>query len=101
MNTTEKKIANWNLGRVITDVNCKFGAPMGRSKVGQAPQNIKAGRKNRFYTSAGVPIYTKRVQLDCGGYDKGGAYWGLGGDLYVRFTADLLYIEFYRVNQVY
>jgi hypothetical protein len=48
-------------------VNCQYGAPLGR------------------HTSGGIPagrFYLKRIPLDSGGYDPGGAYWGLGMPLY-------------------
>lgn len=51
------------------DVSSRYGAPMGRRSSGNlAPE---AG-----------PLYLRHVRLDRGGYDPGGAYWGLGGPLY-------------------
>jgi len=38
-------------------------------------------------TSAGK-IYLHRVPLDSGGYDRGGAYWGLGQPLYEVLDQD-------------
>ncbi len=73
----------WNLNRVITKVNTKYGAPMGRADIGTKPTDK-------------TKVYNKRVALYDGGYDKGGAYWGTGSELRVSFTADLSYIEFYR-----
>ncbi len=72
----------WNLNRVITKVNTKYGAPMGRADIGTKPTDK-------------TKVYNKRVQL-IEGYDNGGAYWGIGSELRVSFTADLSYIEFYR-----
>lgn len=46
-------------------VNCSRGAPMGRGHVG----NLGCGRRT-------VRLF--RVRLDSGGYDDGGAYWGIG-----------------------
>lgn len=71
----------WNIKNVITECDTKYGAPMGRSNIGQRPKNKR--------------IYTKQVKLT-DGYDQGGAYWGIGRPLYVDFTPDLSYIEFYR-----
>lgn len=53
------------LGRV----DCNRGAPMGRhgSPVGTVPR-----RK----------VYLRRVRLNSGGYDSGGAYWGRGQPLF-------------------
>jgi len=36
----------------------------------------------------------------CGAYDKGGAYWGLGNEIRVRYNKDLTFIEFYRVESI-
>ena len=67
---------------IICDLNCKFGAPMGRSNAGEKPNNQK--------------VFCRRVPLDAGGYDKGGAYWGIGSPLYVEYSADGTYIKFFR-----
>lgn len=83
------------ISEIITPVYCKFGAPMGRSNVGSQPITITSGRNCRIVKKNQVKVYEKRVQL-IEGYDQGGAYWGLPNNLYVRFTKDLGYIEFYR-----
>lgn len=70
--------------QIITRVNCKYGAPMGRNNVGIRPTDSR--------------IYDCKVPLDNGGYDNGGVYWGIGKELRVSYTKDLSYIEFYRVN---
>ena len=51
-------------------VNCQYGAPMGRF-TGPNYLEVDAG-----------PLYLRRVRIDSGGYDSGGAYWGLGQPLY-------------------
>ena len=51
-------------------VNCRYGAPMGRYT-----------GPNYLETAAG-PLHLQRVRLDRGGYDSGGAYWGLGQPLF-------------------
>jgi hypothetical protein len=71
------------LDKIIDNVNCQRGAPMGRSNIGTAPKD------KRIYDSA-VPMSGD------GAYDRGGAYWGLGEQLRVKYTKDLTYIEFYR-----
>lgn len=48
-------------------VLCHFGAPMGRH---DAPIDPSAR------------LYLRRVPLDSGGYDAGGAYWGWAEPLY-------------------
>ena len=52
----------------LSKVDCRYGAPMGRH--GQTSE-IEGGR-----------YYLQRVRLDSGGYDAGGAYWGIGQPLY-------------------
>jgi hypothetical protein len=49
------------------NVSSKYGAPMGRREYNGAPQN-----KIRVF----------RVRIDAGGYDDGGAYWGIGKPLF-------------------
>jgi hypothetical protein len=71
------------INHIIYEVNCKYGAPMGRNNKGQAPTNKR--------------IFDCKVPMvSTGEYDKGGAYWGLGAELRVKYTKDLSYIEFYR-----
>lgn len=50
-------------------VSCKYGAPMGRGESQLASEGVRL----------------QRVQLDSGGYDHGGAYWGQGESLWVAF----------------
>lgn len=57
-------------------------APVGRPNVGTAP--------------TGEKIYDSAVPLTKDGYDRGGAYWGVGRQLRVAYTKDLTYIYFYR-----
>jgi hypothetical protein len=52
-------------------VDCRYGAPMGR-----------AAREGYIVTINSRPMYLVRCPLDSGGYDAGGAYWGLGEPLY-------------------
>ena len=74
------------IDKIITECDCKYGAPMGRSNKGQRPDGIK--------------IYECRVPMSAdGAYDRGGAYWGLGKQLRVQYTKDLNYINFYRLEK--
>lgn len=73
--------------RIICPVNCKYGAPMGRGNV-LRPGDGKTHER----------VFDRRVPLDSGGYDKGGAYWGHGKELRVRYTKSLSLIHFYRVD---
>lgn len=68
----------------MTDINpthvrviSTYGAPMGR------PSRLTDGPSEK--------LYLRRVILDAGGYDKGGAYWGIAtrggpGHLYIAFS---------------
>lgn len=49
------------------DVSSHYGAPTGRPDRAQ---------------DTGLRIHLQRIPLDNGGYDRGGAYWGLGAPLY-------------------
>jgi hypothetical protein len=72
------------IDKILCEVSTKYGAPMGRPNVNPTtPQGHKT-------------IFDCRVVLDRGGYDKGGAYWGIGKELRVSYTKDLSYINFYR-----
>lgn len=71
------------INKIITKVNCKYGAPMGRGNVGTLPTDKK--------------VFDCKVPLVYdGAYDAGGAYWGMGRELRVSYTKDLSYINFYR-----
>ncbi len=78
MNSTEA------YNKILHNVNCRFGAPMGRfsNNIGDKPKDER--------------IFGRIVYLDSGGYDKGGAYWGHGSQLRVEYTKDLTYVRFYR-----
>ena len=60
----------------ITPVACKYGAPMGRYT---GPD---------FLDTTTGKIYLRRVSVDSGGYDAGGAYWGIGGPLWEAHDQD-------------
>lgn len=55
-------------------LNTRYGAPMGRPSADPRKWNILPDTHFR--------MYLQRVPLDSGGYDRGGAYWGLGAPLY-------------------
>ena len=69
------------IDKIIHPVSTKFGAPMGRSNKGTAPEGKK--------------IFDCYIPMS-GGYDRGGAYWGTPDNVRVKYTKDLEYIEFYR-----
>lgn len=70
--------------KIIHPVSCKFGAPLGRySDSGyKRPKNQK--------------LFDRKVLLDSGAYDKGGAYWGFPNNLRVQYNKDLTFVYFYR-----
>ena len=72
------------LEKIICKLDTRRGAPMGRYTVGERPKD--------------KTIFDARVNICSGGYDAGGAYWGLGKELRVSYTKDLEYINFYRVE---
>ena len=49
-------------------VSCRYGAPMGRHRA--------------IASLGGCAVRLRRVPLDSGGYDRGGAYWGFPDDLW-------------------
>lgn len=53
------------------DVSSRYGAPMGRPTRTQGDP----GTDER-------PLSLRRIPINSGGYDSGGAYWGLGQPLY-------------------
>ena len=78
--------------RLVGPVNAKFGAPRGRRDC--PPDGIWD-----FYDEnwADFPYFDRIVPLDSGGYDKGGAYWGISSrPLRVRYSKDGQYWQFYR-----
>ena len=54
-------------GPDLTQVGGRYGAPMGRAA---------------YHAEPGEQITARRITLDPGGYDAGGAYWGLGAPLW-------------------
>lgn len=70
------------MAKQFNEVNCSRGAPMGRPGWLSGPEG-----KVRLF----------RVNLDSGGYDDGGAYWGLGKPLYCC-TDDMNFRYFVRAS---
>jgi hypothetical protein len=71
-----------NIKTLCPTVADTYGAPMGRRNVGKRPG---VGR-----------VYDCAIPISSHGYDRGGAYWGLGRSLRCRYTKDFSYVEFYR-----
>lgn len=87
------------IDKIITNVSSSRGAPMGRDNIDERPAKdgfvlpeYLENKKNRLYDCA-VPMDSS------GAYDRGGAYWGTGRQLRVKYSKDLLYIEFYRMTR--
>ena len=57
-------------------VNCRYGAPMGRY-TGPKYLDPETGK-----------VSLRRVRLNSGGYDAGGAYWGQGAPLWYAEDGD-------------
>lgn len=79
------------MGRQFGYVGSKYGAPMGRSSWLTMPDDA---------TKSSIPTEPRsvrlfKVNLDSGGYDDGGAYWGIGEPLWCA-TDDENYREFVR-----
>ena len=90
------------INKIITKVNCKYGAPMGRSKRYPFMYTIvDMGGPHKFIVNPETKV--SKTLFDCampmcGAYDRGGAYWGLDSQLKVSYTKDLTYVNFYRVD---
>ena len=82
------------LDRIITKVDCRLGSPMGRQCIDNRNEVVVKGVA---YRQTKGKIFDCAVPM-CGAYDKGGAYWGLGRQLRVRYTKDLNFVHFYRVG---
>lgn len=91
------------IDKIITKVNDRYGAPMGRPNTTPQYSNIVDTPNGRYiYLSKphekSVKIFDCAVPMSSdSAYDKGGAYWGIGKQLRVRYTKDLSYVEFYRM----
>lgn len=55
----------------LSDVSSKYGAPMGRPSIHDVLPDETLGK-----------FELRRVPLNQGGYDSGGAYWGTPSNLY-------------------
>lgn len=53
---------------LVTDVSSPYGAPM--------------GRRGATDLDTSAPLALHRVPVNSQGYDRGGAYWGVGAPLY-------------------
>ena len=76
---------------LLPNMEVHFGAPMGRDDVGSA-------------AAADLKLRDCLVPINAGGYDAGGAYWGVGAPLRCQFQLNsagtLVYRRFYRGKKV-
>ena len=91
--------SNELFNKVVCPVSTKYGAPMGRSNIGNTTDFIpttKQGAKCIIDTiEPDTKSYDRKVPLTQG-YDKGGAYWGGANNLRVAYNKTLTIIIFYR-----
>lgn len=77
--------------RIVCRVDTSRGAPMGRANSkDRLPVWWDALWKK-------TPHFDRIVTLDSGGYDRGGAYWGIGSPVRVRISKDGQFWQFYRL----
>ena len=69
---------------ILSPRSSTFGSALGRYNTGTKPENTR--------------VFDRVVNSSRDGYDVGGAYWGLAGELRVEYTADLSFIHFYWVQ---
>lgn len=63
------------------EVSGKYGAPLGRAN--RNTHTDKRGNVHKLTVTEGArPMRLVRIHLNSGGYDAGGAYWGIGPGLY-------------------
>jgi hypothetical protein len=86
------------IDKIITKVNSQYGAPMGRPNIDNRVELIHGGEIGTKKLSGGKVFDCRVPMSNDGAYDKGGAYWGIGKELRVRYTKDLSFVEFYRVG---
>lgn len=79
---------------IIKKCNTQYGAPMGRFNT--LPDVVQEFHNGTKYYNVKGRIFDRKVPLDSGGYDKGGAYWGFPDNLRVKYSEDLTFIKFYR-----
>lgn len=73
------------MARQFEPVDCSRGAPMGRPYRSPAPD-----------VAPPAILRVRRVRIDSGGYDDGGAYWGLGAPLWQLHGGNGAVSNFYR-----
>lgn len=80
--SNDKGLNTYN--EILHHIKDNGDAQRGRQNIGRL-EDVKGKMK----------IYSREVRLNKG-YDKGGAYWGQGDQLFVDYTLDKSYIYFHR-----
>lgn len=86
--TTETMTRARFLDIAAPGANCSRGAPMGRGELppavidnrGRYPGEARTGPAREALAAIPRRFYLRALELDSGGYDAGGAYWGLSFD---------------------
>jgi hypothetical protein len=69
------------IDKIITKVNCNYGAPMGRINIDNRDLVTVNGQLMAKFNGK---VFDCAVPMDASGaYDKGGVYWGIGSQLRV------------------
>ena len=72
------------MSKQFPDVGGKYGAPM--------------GRRESYHPEYRAAARLFRVRINSGGYDDGGAYWGLGEPLWCCMQRDHDFQVFFRAR---
>ncbi len=84
MTTTTRK----RTPSLFTPVSCTYGAPMGRANVSDYLRG-EEDLPRRFRL--------ERIRWTDGAYDQGGAYWGMGDDVYLAvFSGETMVQDYDR-----
>ena len=94
------------MARCLADhVDVRFGAPMGRPPYTKNPETgewfgWRMEEDPAYAALCKQPrrFYLQKARLDSGGYDQGGAYWGLGEPVYIAQDEDDTIQRTYRAT---
>lgn len=56
--------------------------------MGDPRRGASMGRSQRTPETCASRFYLRRIPIDSGGYDQGGAYWGCGAPIYFAESED-------------
>jgi len=72
---------------------------MGDRRRGASLGRVNVRPNGGDWTEEGKRFHVRRVRLDSGGYDSGGAYWGIGAPLYHFESEDGAASGFVRIGR--